>query len=176
MTLLLITSALAAPKWTFDDPKEIAGWTGINQCKISVEKGVLKTESTGTDPYFYPGGAGNKVDWAPFSGAAYTTIYMKLKVNVTNDWQVYYISEEDANWSEGQHQNFTVTTKGADFFDLAVKMESGGWQQHKITRIRIDSGTIVGVIAEIDYISLEGPMAPVNSNGKLPVLWSDLKR
>jgi len=94
--LILATGALAAaPRWTFDDPKDIATWSGINQCKISVEKGVLKTESTGEDPYFFPGGEWNTVDWEPFSGATYPTIYMRLKVNIKNDWQVYYVTKEN---------------------------------------------------------------------------------
>lgn len=173
--LVIGGSALAAPVWTFDNPEDIAAWSGMNQVNIVVENGLLKTESTGGDPYLYPGGSGGEVDWEPFDGSVYSTIYMRLKVNLAGDWQVYYITEEDGAWSELQHQNFALEASD-DFVDVAVVMESGGWQEHTVTRFRLDAGTAVGVIAEIDYISLEGLVTPVESRGKLPALWSELKR
>ena len=177
LTVLLIVggSALAAPTWTFDDPEDIATWTAINQCEVVVENGVLKTESTGGDPYIFPGGEWNTVDWEPFDGATYSTIYMRLKVNVAGTWQVYYTTEENGAWGEEQRQNFDVEAMD-DFADVAFVMERGGWQEHTVNHFRIDPGTAAGVIAEIDYISLENPVAPVESKGKLPVLWSQLKQ
>ena len=175
LLLTLSGLAIAAPTWTFDDPDELATWSAINQCNVVVEDGMLKTESTGGDPYIFPGGEWNTVDWEPFSGAEYTTIYMRLKVNTTNDWQVYYTTEEDGAWGEEQRQNFTVEASD-DFVNVAFVMERGGWQEHMVNHFRIDPGTAAEIIAEIDYISLENPMTPVDSTGKLPVLWSELKR
>ena len=175
--LLLVLSGLAkaAPVWTFDDPDEIAGWTAINQCNVSVENGVFKTESIGGDPYFFPGGEWNTADWDPFSGAAHSTIYMRVKMNTTASWQIYYTTEENNAWGEEQRQNFDVEATG-DFVDVAFVMEDGGWQEHTVTHFRMDPGTEAGIIAEIDYISLEGPASPVESRGKLAVCWSALKQ
>jgi hypothetical protein len=174
-SLAISGSVLAAPSWTFDDPDEIAGWSAVNQCNIAVEDGVLKTESTGADPYIFPGGEWNTVDWEPFDGGAYSTIYMLLKVNVASTWQVYYTTEENGAWGEEQRQNFELEASD-DFVEVAFVMERGGWQEHTVNHFRIDPGTVAGVIAEIDYISLESPMAPVESKGKLTVLWSELRR
>ncbi len=176
LSLLLVVSGLAsaAPTWTFDSPDDIASWTAINALNVVVEDGMFKTESTGGDPYFFPGGDWNNADWDPFPGAVHSTIYMRLKVNVTGDWQVYYTTEENAAWGEEQRQNFTVEATD-DLTDVTFVMESGGWQEHSVNHFRIDPGTTEGVIAEIDYISLEGVVSPVESKGKLPALWSKLK-
>ncbi len=174
--LILVANGIAAaPSWNFNDPAEIATWTAINQCKLTVANGVLKTESTGTDPYFFPGGEWNKVSYEPFSGATYKTIYMRLKVNETTDWQVYYVTKENTAWGEVQQQTFKVEAK-ANLTNVEFLMERGDWQKNNITRFRIDPGTKAGIIAEIDYISLENLAATaVDGKGKLPVLWSTLK-
>ena len=176
-SLLLVLSglALAAPMWTFDSPDDIATWSAINQCNVSVENGVMNTESTGADPYFFPGGEWAVVDWEPFSGADHSIIYMRIMVNVESTWQVYYITEENTAWGEEQHQNFVISATG-DLENVEFLMEDGGWQEHTVTNFRIDPGTEAGVIAEIDYISLESPAAPVSSKGKLAVQWSALNR
>jgi len=172
--LTLSGSVMAAPTWSFDDPEEIVAWEALNQMEYSVEDGIFKTQSTGADPYFFPGGGWDLADWDPFSGAEYPAIYMRLKVNMTNDWQIYYITEENDAWGEEQRQNFTV--EAADgFTDVVFLMEAGGWQEHTVTHFRMDPGTIEGVIAEIDYMSLEGPLAPVERTGKLVTLWGALK-
>ena len=162
------------PEWTFDDPSEIEGWGAINQADLTVENGVLKTVSLGGDPYFFPGGEWNTRDWEPFSGAEATTIYLRVKVNTTNDWQVYYVTEEETGWAESQRQNFPVEATG-DFVDLEFVMERGGWQERTVTGFRIDPGTVEGIEAEIDYISLKGGPTAVEANGKITTSWGQLK-
>ena len=78
----------------------------MNQVNVVLEDGLLKTESTGGDPY--PGGSAGEVDWEPFDGAVYSTIYMSLKINVAGAWQVCYITEDDDAWSEARHWNFEI--------------------------------------------------------------------
>ncbi len=166
--------AVAAPEWTFVDPAEIEGWSPGNQLNLSVENGVLKTASLGGDPYFYPGGDGGARDWEPFSGNTHSTIYLGVKVNVTNTWQVYYVTEEEAGWAETQRENFEVEATG-NFVDLAFVMERGGWQERTVTGFRIDPGTSEGVEAEIDYISLLGVPTAVKAQGKVATSWARLK-
>jgi hypothetical protein len=176
ITLGCFGVAIAQPEWTFDDPAEIDGWSGMNQVELTVENGVLKTVSLGGDPYFYPGGSGNARDWEPFSGAEATTIYLGVKVNTTNDWQVYYVTEEETGWAETQRQNFEVEATG-DFVDLEFVMERGGWQERTVTGFRIDPGTAEGIEAEIDYISLRGvpQTTTVEAKGKITTSWGQLK-
>jgi len=168
--------AIAAPEWTFSDPAEIEGWGAVNQIDpFVVENGVLKTKSVGGDPYFFPGGEWNTRDWDPFSGGEYSTIYLQVKVNVTNDWQVYYVTEEETGWSENQRQNFPVEATG-DFVDLEFVMERGGWQERTVTGFRIDPGTSEGIEAEIDCISLLGLCeTAVTAKGKVATSWARLK-
>ena len=175
ITLGCFGVAIAQPEWTFDDQAEIDGWSGMNQVELTVENGALKTVSLGGDPYFYPGGSGGARDWEPFSGADSPTIYLSVKVNTTNTWQVYYSTEEETGWSENQRQNFEVEATG-DFVKLEVVMERGGWQERTVIGFRIDSGTAEAIEAEIDYISLIGPPTAVEAKGKTATSWGQLKK
>jgi len=153
--VLLVTagSGLAAPTWTFDDPCDTVPLHNVEHCIVVLRDGLLKVVSTGTDPYFFRGGGWDFADWEPFDGATYSTIYMRLKVNITSTWQVYYIAEENGEWGEEQQQDFNLEATD-DFVDVVFVMERGGWQERTIKSLRIDPGTAAGVIAEIDYISL----------------------
>jgi hypothetical protein len=180
-----------APTWTFDDKdaeKELANWNARNQLEalkieaVKDKKGekrkVLITKSLGGDPYMYPGGNSGNADYVPFDGTVYNTIYMAIRVNMANTWQIYYYSQEEPAWNENQRQNFEVTSVD-DFEDIEVRMTRGGWDKRHGIRFRIDPGTAVGVEAEIDYISLIGSPNPdqaVKPAGKLAVGWGLLKR
>ena len=59
-----------------------------------------------------------------------------MKVNKSGTWQIYYITKDDATYSERQRQNFQVN-KTDDFVDLEFKMVTGGWQGAAV-------GTFVG--------------------------------
>lgn len=176
-TLLVISGgiALAELTWEFETADEIAAWGAWNQLEYSVEGGVLKLKSTGPDPFFFPGGDWNNATWAPFSGADHPSIFMRVKTNKASTWQVYYVTEEDGTWGEAQRENFDVP-EAPDFTDIAFTVERGGWQEHTVTHFRIDPGTEADVISEIDYISLEMPVSPVDVQGKLPVTWAGMKR
>lgn len=175
ITLGCFGVALAEPpEWTFDDPAEIKGWSALNQVTLTVENGVLKTVSLGSDPYFFPGGEWNTRDWEPFSGKDFTTIYLRVKVNKTDTWQVYYVTQEETGWAETQRQNFDMEATG-DFVDLEFVMERGGWQERTVTGFRIDPGVSAGVEAEIDYISLKGAPTAVEAKGKITTSWGRLK-
>lgn len=176
ITLGCFGVAVAQPEWTFDDPAEIEGWGAVNQLELTVGNGVLKTVSLGGDPYFFPGGEWNTRDWEPVNGGEATTIYLRVKVNETNTWQVYYSTEEETGWSENQRQNFEVEATG-DFVDLEFVMERGGWQERTVIGFRIDPGTSEGIEAEIDYISLRGvpKTTAVEASGKITTSWGQLK-
>jgi len=179
------------PEWIFDDDEEIVHWSGMNQLapleldtvndKKGEKRNVLLTVSTGADPYVYPDGAGNGFigDIEPFSGEDYGIIYIGVRVNVSNAWQIYYITGDDGTYSERQRQNFQVNATG-DFEDLEFEMTEGGWQEKTITGFRLDPGTIAGIEAEIDYISLrglpEGMLKAVDKVGKLAGTWGSLKK
>lgn len=179
------------PEWTFDDDDDIKNWGGINQLKPLViddvkdkngnPKSVLRTESTGGDPFVFPDGnwQGFIPDITPFDGGKYDRIYIGVRANVSSQWQVYYITEQDGAYSERQRDNFQVAATD-DFQDLEFEMKTGGWQEEVITGFRLDPGTIAGVIAEIDYLSFrgipEGSGQAVEYAGKLAAVWGAIKK
>ena len=179
------------PEWVFDEEEEIEKWISMNQLaaleldevedKSGNNRTVLKTESLGGDPHVYlVGGGGEVVDGInSFDGGEYDTIYIGVRVSKSGTWQIYYITKEDAQYSERQRQNFQVD-KTDDFVDLEFKMETGGWQEETITGIRLDPGRVAGIEAEIDYISLRGvpeeDTKAVEFTGKLAVAWGAIKR
>lgn len=183
----------AAPQWTFEEPDaeaELKNWINLHQLEPlqietvkdqkGIERKVLITKSLGNDPYMFPGGGWNAVNYEPFSGKEYPVLYLGVRVNRPDRWQVYWISKEDTHWSEAQHQDFMVEAVD-EFKDLAVEITAGGWQSKTILRFRLDPGTSPGVIAEIDYISFNGPIPPggvypVRLKSSLPLLWGELKR
>jgi len=195
IALFQVTLALgaAAPQWTFDEPDaevELKNWIDLNDLEplrietvkdqSGIERKVLITKSLGGDPYMFPGGGWNVADYEPFSGKEYPVLYLGVRVNKPDRWQVYWVSKEDTAWSEAQHQDFIVEAVDK-FEDLAVEITAGGWQDKTILRFRIDPGTSPGVMAEIDYISFSEPIPPggaypVRLKSSLPLLWGELKR
>lgn len=179
------------PEWVFDNKDEIKNWGGLNNLQpLALEttknkKGekvtVLKTVSTGVDPYVFPDGNWQGFipgTWEPFSGKEYPIIYIGVRVNVTDTWQIYYITDQDGAYSERQRQNFLVNTSD-DFVDLQFKMTEGGWQEEEIRGFRLDPGISAGVEAEIDYISLRGVPGKAKSvvqyKEKLTTTWGKMK-
>ena len=179
------------PEWLFDSNKDIEHWGGMNQLQpleiddVKDAKGetrsVVITVSTGGDPYIFPDGdwGGFIADVPPFDGGEYPIIYIGVRANVTATWQIYYVTEDDGEFSERQRQNFQVAASD-DFLDLEFEMETGGWQDEVVTGFRIDPGTVAGVEAEIDYLSLrgipEGLEQAVDQTGKLSTTWGSIRR
>lgn len=195
MTLILSLNGMAAkeapPPWTFDDDKasndELKDWVDLNHLKplefdevkdaSGKERSVLKTTSLGGDPYMFPGGGWNVRNYEPFDGEEFDTLYIGVRVNAPNTWQVYYITEADLGWAELQRQNFDVNAVD-DFEDIEVKLERGGWNERTIIGFRIDPGTAGNIEAEIDYISftgIPGATLAVNPKGKAATTWGKIK-
>jgi len=180
-----------APEWLFDDEEEIANWGAPNQLmplefdEVKDKKDNIRTilliVSTGSDPYIFPGGDWNGFvpDIGSFDGGEYDTIYVGIRVNVSCTWQIYYITEDDMAYAEAQRQDFQINASD-NFEDLEFVMERGGWQDRVVKGFRLDPGTVAGVEAEIDYLSLRGipedlvPKA-LESGGKLAVTWGTIK-
>ena len=112
-------------EWTFDDEDSIKKWASANQLMLEYdevedkegkERTVLITTSTGSDPYVYP----DRDGFVQFDGGKYDTIYIGVRVNKSSTWQIYYITTEDAQYSERQRQNFQVNASD-DFQNLDLK-------------------------------------------------------
>ena len=181
----------APPPWTFDNDKastdELKDWVDLNHLKpleldevkdaSGKTRSVLKTASLGGDPYMFPGGGWNVRNYEPFDGEEFDTLYIGVRVNAANTWQVYYITETDGGWAELQRQNFDVNAVD-DFEDIEVKLERGGWNERTVVGFRIDPGTAGNIEAEIDYISFTGiPGAELatDAKGKAATTWGEIK-
>jgi hypothetical protein len=187
----LLAFGAEPPMWTFDDKdaeKELKSWIDLNQLaaleivevkdKKGEKRSVLKTESLGGDPYMFPGGGWNVANYDPIDGTQYNILYMAIRVNIPNTWQIYYYSDQEPAWNENQRQNYQVESVD-DFEDIEVEITRGGWDKRDGIRFRIDPGTAQGVEAEIDYISFTGspnPVEAVQPEENIAVTWGSLKR
>lgn len=179
--LLLPATAMARrdtgpPEWTFDEASELSDWqdyhdlTTSNITKVrdpkGTERNVLRILTTGDNPYIYPGGS--VPSWEPFGGYDNSTIYLGIRVQESDIWQVDYITSKNSSYDEGQSQKFKVEAR-QDFLDLEFKMN---WE-NMIRGFRIHPGTTKGRIIEIDYVSLRGPVT--KSLKKLATTWGSIK-
>ena len=193
--MCLVTSLAMAqdglvPQWLFDGgdaEDELDDWGAQNQLlPLEIEevkdgagetRSVLVTESLGNDPYMFPGADWNNTNYEPFPGGTYNTLSMSVRINQAATWQVYYITMGDAAWGEVMRQNIDIPA-GADFQDVEVELERGGWQDDDVKVFRIDPGTAAGIVAEIDYISFTGPpegVKAVDPRAKLATQWARLR-
>ncbi len=87
-----------------------------------------------------------------------------------------YVLVDDLDWGEAKRQGFEVQG-GADFQDIEVVLERGGWQDGHIKVFRIDPGATAGVTAAIDYISFTGPPGTiaVAPHATLATEWGRMK-
>lgn len=178
------------PQWLFDGPEaedELQDWGAVNQITpLEIDevkdaagetRGVLLTESLGNDPYMFPGADWNNANYEPFPGDTYFTLSMSVRVNQAATWQIYYVTMGNLAWGEVMRQNVDIPA-GADFQDVEVVLERGGWQDDDVKVFRIDPGTAAGVVAEIDYISFTGPpdgAKAVDAHAKLATQWAALR-
>ena len=119
----------------------------------------------------------NVANYEPFPGDIYNILSMSLRINQAATFQVYYVTMVDGAWGEVMRQNFDVPF-GADFEDIEVELQRGGWQDSDIKGFRIDPGTAAGIVVEIDYISFTGPpegVKAVDPHAKLATQWARLR-
>ena len=170
---------MGPPEWTFDDVAELADWqdhhnlvpastiTKVRDSRGS-ERNILTIETTGDNPYIYPGGAVPR--WEPFSGYDYGTIYIGARVKESDEWQVDYITTESGEYDEARSQKFSVdATK--DFADLEFEML---WDD-MIRGFRIHPGTTKNKKTELDYVSLRGPVEVTKAPRRLATTWGRIK-
>jgi hypothetical protein len=169
------------PEWTFDDVAELADWqdhynldptsastiTKVRDSK-GIERNVLRIVATGDNPYIYPGGA--VPNWEPFSGYDYRTIYIGVRVEESDTWTVDYITGKDGEYDEGQSREFRVEAEPG-FVDLEFEMQWSGM----IRGFRIHPGATRNKMAEIDYVSLRGPVIVTQSPRRLATTWGRIK-
>jgi len=170
---------IGPPEWTFDDVADLADWqdyhnlvpaSTITKVKDSkgIERTVLRIVSTGDNPYIYAGGSVSR--WEPFDGYEYGTIYIGVRVDESDIWQVDYITGRNSEYNEEQSRRFRVDAK-SDFVDLEFKMQWDGL----IRGFRIHPGTTGNKLTELDYVSLRAPVVVTQSPRRLATTWGRIK-
>ncbi len=124
--------------------------------------------STGDNPYVYPGGS--VPNWEPFSGYEHKYIYMSVRIDKTDTWQIDYTTSRTGDFSEGQSRKFVVNGS-QDFQELKLDMQWDGM----IRGFRIHLGTNKNRTIEIDYLSLRGPVITSQTSRKLSTTWGKVK-
>ncbi len=167
------------PEWTFDNMTELSDWQDYHDLDSAAtivkvrdsngaERNVLRIVSVGDNPYIYPGGS--VPSWEPFSGYENATIYLGVRVQESDIWQVDYMTSKTGTYDEGPSQKFKVDAK-PDFTDLEFRMN---WDS-MIRGFRIHLGTSSNRLIEIDYVSLRGPVIVTKTPRRLSTTWGRMK-
>lgn len=167
------------PEWTFDDVAELDDWQDYHDLdpattieRVRDVNGTVRTvltiTSTGDNPYIYPGGS--VPSWETFDGYENGTIYIGVRVERSDTWQIDYITSRSGNYSEAPNRRFTVNATG-NFVDLEFDMH---WE-NMIRGFRIHPGTDRNKKTEIDYISVRGPVMSARATRRLATTWGRIK-
>jgi len=136
-------------KWDFNDGTN--GFTAKSGLSpFVVKNGILKTEITGRDPYFYsPANLGIDID-------ANTVIKIRMKQSTPSVMgKVYFITNDETKWSEGLSKGFYLTSD-SEFVEYVLDMQyiqawKGTLKQFRIDPI--DNNGDLGSV-EVDYIEI----------------------
>ncbi len=167
------------PEWTFDNVADLSDWRDTHDivpiaaiAKVrdgnGGERTVLQIISTGENPYVYPGGS--VANWEPFSGYEHTAIYLGIRLEKSDLWQVDYINSPNTLYDEGRSRKFNIKSSD-DFVDLKLDMQWDGL----IRGFRIHFGSSKNKTIEIDYLSLQGPVKTSQQRRKLATTWGKVK-
>jgi hypothetical protein len=173
------------PEWLFEERNDAEGWGNQNAMTIiGVEDGVLKLETTGTDPYIFCG----MIDHAALVWAAqppylnvdadeHPILYAGMSLSENNNKVAfYYVTEDDAQWSERQVKRWENLVPTGEMEQFEFEMEWNG----TITGLRMDFSDVAGIEIEIDYLSFVGhpgeKPGAVGPSGKVAAAWAEIKR
>jgi len=171
------------PQWLFDENGNVEGWGSQNAITIvGVSKGVLKLETTGSDPFIFCGIGNTPLVWAnqpaylKVDAKKHPKLYAKMYLSPKNGKiEFYYVTEKDTQWSERQVKRWENIVPSGEMEEYEFDM---GWQG-TITGLRIDFSDIAGIEVEIDYLSFVGHVGEkpkaVQSAGKLIETWARIK-
>lgn len=121
------------PRWEFNISTAAEGWHPVHHLtNFRVEGGKLKATSTGVDPYMH------SLDYLDFASDPIYGMYVRMAVTAGTQAQLFYITEEDPNWSESKSKRFSITADGA-YRTYFVRFDDiPGWTGKTIRCLRLD--------------------------------------
>jgi len=166
------------PEWTFDNVADLSDWrdthgiapiTAITKVREAngEERNILRIISTGENPYVYPGGS--VANWEPFDGYEHGAIYIGVRLEKSDVWQIDYVNNKNTEYGEKQSKKFNINSS-QNFVDIKLDMQWEGL----IKGFRIHFGSSKKPI-DIDYLSLQGPVKASQQSRKLATTWGKVK-
>ncbi len=135
--------------WEFELDGDTEGWFAWNQMtSLQAGKGLLLTQSTGSDPYM--GSPGIAADAKELS-----RIEIRMKVSAGNVAQLFFVTDSDSQTDETKSLPFAVAADG-QFHTYTLDMSAVPSWNGTIQQIRFDPIDTQSIV-EIDYIRLIGP-------------------
>lgn len=140
------------PVWEFNVDDDLSDWAPVNDlAPFEVKGGILRTRSTGGDPYMHS---------PPIRVEA--TKLRKLVLRLRAQFpagahpvgQVFWVREDDPNWSESKSVKFPIPTDG-QWHELSFDLSQSPEWRGIVTQIRLDPGSGAGIVVELDYVRLE---------------------
>lgn len=140
------------PAWEFnfdDDPDD---WQPINHlAPFEVKGGVLKTHSTGNDPYMHSPAI--RVEAQKFR-TLISRVRLQFPKGAQSGGQLFWTREDDPNWSESKSVRFPLPTDG-QWHEVRVDLSQSSEWRGIITQLRLDPGSGTGIVVELDFVRLE---------------------
>lgn len=140
------------PVWEFDIDNDPDDWTPAHDLEpLEVKGGILRTRSTGIDPYMHS-------PVVRVEAEKFKTLVLRLRVQFPEGTspvgQVFWVREDDQNWSESKSVRFPLPTDG-QWHEVKVDLTQSPEWRGVITQLRFDPGSGVGIVLELDFVRLE---------------------
>jgi len=133
----------------FGDPNHADGWTILSQLTpLQTRDGSLFSTSTGEDPYMVS-------PFVSIDAAAFSRIELRMKTSAGNDGDIFFVTEQDPDWSASKVQRFPLTSDGS-YHVYTVDMSSAAEWSGRVQQIRLDPMPDAGDFA-IDYVRILPP-------------------
>ena len=184
---ILVSSSYAEidpehPEWLFEEDGNAEGWRQPNCLTIEVEDGLLKMETTcANDPIIFVAVGDTPVaavqtPYLNVDAKEHPKLYARMSLSPNcNKIEFYYVTEDDAQWSERQVTRWTNLAPTGEMEEFEFEM---GWQG-TITGLRMDFADVAGIEIEMDYLSFighpGGASEATQSAGKLASTWASIK-
>lgn len=124
-------------RWTFDDGD--AGWTALNQCSASAEKGVLRIACTGDDPYLRS---------PAFKAEGPLAVRLRMRAAAEGAGQIFWATAQSPSIEEAKSARFAIA-HDKQWHDYEVSLDAKG----TVTMLRLDPATGPGLV-EVQWIEL----------------------
>lgn len=118
--------------YTFDSDSE--GWTVAKQVEgFTVENGLMKGTSVGTDPGLYsPPDLNIKI-------GDVSHVRIRIRTNVTNPGvQLYYITDKDENWNQSKCVQTNFLQTEGEIYELILSMKGASAWNGTLKQVRLD--------------------------------------